>query len=339
MKIKECANFIFPNFQLYDFNNKEKSLNDYIKRMFTRSNKMFKYNDLPKNVKIDFVERVLQMKGHIGVIKHNDEIWFLPGEFGGDFDEFMFPTQYIIVNPALNISKTYTIGVDCIVIFNDTNLQGLSDLYRRYATLLVENDISLRMVDINSRMTNVLSAADERTQRSAQAYLDGIVEGKLGVITEPNFFNEEEGLNTSQMNQKSSGEIINLIEFQQYLKGSLWMEIGIKAPFNMKREALGDSENGLQDASLLPLVDNMLLCRQEAVEKINELFGTSISVELDGAWEDIELEPEHQLEDEDIEEQEDEIVNEENEEVNNEEIDDVKEMEGEDNDEQEQKED
>ena len=184
-----------------------------------------------------------------------------------------------------------------------------------------------------------LSASDERTQRSAQAYLDGIVEGKLGVITEPNFFNEEEGLNTSPINQKSSGEIINLIEFQQYLKGSLWMEIGIKAPFNMKREALGDSENGLQDASLLPLVDNMLLCRQEAVEKINELFGTSISVELDGAWEDIELEPEHQLEDEDIEEQEDEIVNEENEEVNNEEIDDVKEMEGEDNDEQEQKED
>ena len=339
MKIKECANFIFPYFHLYDFNNKEKLLNDYIKRMFTRSNKIFKYKHLPKNVKIYFVERVLQIKGHIGVIKHNGKIWFLPGEFGGELDEFMFPTQYIIVNPALNISKTYEIGKDCIVIFNDTNLQGLSDLYQRYATLLVENDISLRMVDINSRMTNVLSASDERTQRSAQEYLDGIVDGKLGVITEPNFFNEEEGLNTSPINQKSSSEIINLIEYQQYLKGSLWMEIGIKAPFNMKREALGDSENGLQDASLLPLIDNMLLCRQEAVEKINELFGTSISVELDGAWEDIELEPEHQLEDEDIEEQEDEIVNEENEEVNNEEIDDVKEMEGEDNDEQEQKED
>ena len=38
--------------------------------------------------------------------------------------------------------------------------------------------------------------------------------------------------------------------------------------------------------SLLPLVDDMLTCRQRALDEVNALFYTDISVSLSSAWED-----------------------------------------------------
>lgn len=350
MQNKDVANLnvLLPYFSLYDFNNKEASLNNYVRRMFTRTNKMFKYKKIPKKIlkKIKFIEYILQVRGHIGIVEHNGNLYALEGQFGDGFDEFMFPTHYIINCPALNLSKTYEIGVDCVVIFNDSMLQGLSDMFRRYATLLVENDISLKMVDINSRMINALSAGNEQTQKSAKEFLSSIEKGELGIILDPEFLSETTGLKSTQTNQKSTNDIISLIEFEQYIKGSWFMEIGVKAPFNMKREALGDSENGLQDQSLLPLVDDMTICRQNGWLEVYELFPNYFEegepeVLLNGAWETTHEDENHEGETEeniDIvdEEQKEELIDKQ---IEEQQEDIVEDEEGEKDDEQEQKED
>ena len=58
----------------------------------------------------------------------------------------------------------------------------------------------------------------------------------------------------------------------------------------MKRESLNTSESQMNNDALLPLVDDMLKCRERAVEKVNEMFGTDISVALSSSWEDNEQE-------------------------------------------------
>ena len=78
--------------------------------------------------------------------------------------------------------------------------------------------------------------------------------------------------------------LTQFIELHQYLKGSFYNEIGLNANFNMKREALGDGESSLNEDSLLPLCDEMLRCRQEDFDKVNEMFGTNIKVEFDSSW-------------------------------------------------------
>ena len=75
---------------------------------------------------------------------------------------------------------------------------------------------------------------------------------------------------------------------EQYLKASLLNELGLEANYNMKRESLNATEAQMGDDALQPLIDNMLKCRQEAAEKINEMFGTDISVEFNSAWEENE---------------------------------------------------
>ena len=52
----------------------------------------------------------------------------------------------------------------------------------------------------------------------------------------------------------------------------------------MKREAINDSEAGMNEESLKPFIDDMLECRKEALEKINKQFGTNIKVRFASSW-------------------------------------------------------
>lgn len=289
-----------PHVTPYDFRNKETSEQNYVFQMLNRTQSMFRYDGLPDTIPQRDMELLQQSTGYIGVIEYRGDLYALQGGLGGEPNPYYMPTEFIVANPALDLSKTYTIDKDCVIIPNDSMYQGLLPIMQRYATLLVENDLTMLVADINARITTILSAGDERTQKSALQYLEDVEKGKLGVVIEPKFMEEVTGLQANQYSASgtASGLLISIIELQQYLKGSFFMELGVKSPFNMKREALGDSENGLQDASLLPLIDDMLKQRKEGWEKVNAMFGTDIRVDFASAWEDIEEEAEHQTEEE-----------------------------------------
>jgi len=84
--------------------------------------------------------------------------------------------------------------------------------------------------------------------------------------------------------------LTQFIELHQYLVGSFYNEVGLNANYNMKREALSESETGLNDDSLMPLCEDMLRCRQEDFDRVNAMFGTSIQVDLDSSWLENEIE-------------------------------------------------
>ena len=112
-------------------------------------------------------------------------------------------------------------------------------------------------------------------------YLQDLEKGKLGVVGESPFF---EGLKL-QSNHIGSGDyMIQFIELQQYLKGSLYNELGINANFNMKREALSGEEVALNDDALMPLIDDMLKQRRTMCDELNKMFGLNVSVDYGSAW-------------------------------------------------------
>ena len=99
-----------------------------------------------------------------------------------------------------------------------------------------------------------------------------------------------DGIKTANLSVQSSNTIIQLIELQQYLKASWFNEIGLNANFNMKREYLSTEELRASTDTLLPLIDDMLACRQEAIESVNSTYGTNIAVKKNSAWEQKQLE-------------------------------------------------
>lgn len=275
---------------LYDFRNKVEARNLHILYMLNRTQSMFEYRGLPDTIPQHILEIYLQLNGHCVFNEYKNNLYVFTGGLGGEPDVYYQPTIYTIANPALNISANLRIGVNCVLIKNDTNYLGLFPLFNRYATSLVENELSILLAQINTRIVAHISANDDTTAISAKKYLDDVEAGKQGVISEEALM---QTLRVSTTGQGNNQTIQNLIELEQYLKAGWYNDIGLNANYNMKRESLNSNESQLNDDMLLPLIDDMLRNRREALEKVNQKYGLNITVDFASSWKDNQIEIEN----------------------------------------------
>lgn len=266
---------------LYDFNDKERCQRNYIMYMLNRTQRLFEYKGLPDTIPQRMLEFMLQINGFACFAKHNGKLYAFYGGLGGEPDEYYRPTTCVVSNPALKFSDTFKIHENCVIVRNDSFLYGLIPLFSRYATAMVENDISFRMASINSRIEMLLSAPDDATKKAAEKFLEDLADGKLGVIAENAFL---DGIKAQEVG-RTMRTFTDLIEYQQYLKASWFNEIGLNANYNMKREKLSTTESQMNNDALLPLVEDMLENRRQCIEEVNEMFDTEISVDFASSWE------------------------------------------------------
>lgn len=265
----------------YDRKEKDRNTRNQVMYMLDRSLLMFEYHGLPDSIPAIELERLLQSNGFAGVTEVQGELYAFYGGLGGEQDVYGRPTTMVISNPALNYNETLTIDEDVILMRNDSMMLGLIPTFAKYSSLLNENEITIALASISQRVNNLISVADDNTASSADKYLKQLEEGKLGYIFESKLF---DSLQTNPMNSAGGGSISDLIELQQYLKASMYNEIGLNANYNMKRERLNSAEVEMNSDNLYPLVDNMLEHRRIALEQINEKYGTEISVEFNSSW-------------------------------------------------------
>lgn len=265
---------------LYDFTDKERSLKDYVLYMLMRTQRIFKYTGLPDTIPQRMLEYQLQTHGFACVTKVGEDLYAFYGGLGGEPDAYYRPTICVVANPALKFNKTLKIDEDCVIVRGDSYLRGLLPMFRRYASAMVENDLSFRMASINTRIQAWVTAPDDETKAAGDKFIEDIEDGQLGVIASNEFL---DGLKTQPV-QGSMRTFTDLIEYQQYLKASWYNEIGLNANYNMKREKLSTTESQMNNDALLPLVDDMLEQRRIGVEAINAMFGTNITVEFDSSW-------------------------------------------------------
>lgn len=270
----------YKRFQSY-IKDKDTAVNHYIDNYLTKTQSMFVYENLPVTIPQSELEHLLQTTGNCFVTDVDGDLYALSGSTGGLLDAYNRPTQYIVANPALNLCKTYEIGMDGVLVKNDYYMNGLLPLIGKFAVLLTDSNISLNTAVILSRITMLISASDDKTKQSADAFMQKILDGDFSVIGESAFF---DGVKLQTIPTGSSSQLMQLMEIIQYYKANLLNELGLNANFNMKRERLNRSEVSMNIDVLLPFVDNMLYERQQAVEAINAMFGTEITVDLHSSW-------------------------------------------------------
>lgn len=273
-----------------DYLDEESLINYHIKHTLLRTQSMFEWDFGVDNETIDTrnFELLVQTSGFGVGIERDGKHYVLQGTLGGQYNQYYMPTKAIIANPYLDLSEEYIIDKDCIIFNNDGIYMGLYPIIKYYAKQLAENDISRRLVLINCRATFAFLADNDNAAKSAKTFLDLLAEGKQGVIVDKGFENMMTSLPLSV--QGSAQTIIQLLEDKQYIKGSLWNDLGVQSNYNMKRETITANENILNVDSLLPTVDNMLYCRQQAALKYNKMFGTNWTVKLSSSWEKLRTE-------------------------------------------------
>ena len=282
-----------------DMPDKGMLLSSYIRYYLSRLQSMFKYEGLPDTIPAKWLENYLLVNGFTVFIKDDaDGLICTYAGVGADPDVYFIPTKAIVSNPYLkdkSAAREYTRDVDCVVMYNDTYCQGLLPMLKKYCAQMVEIDVSFYLNTVMSRGTAVLSATDDNTKASAELWLKHIKEGKLGVIGESNFTLADRDLTVNQLTG-TDGTLTNLIEAMQYVKASLYNDLGLQANYNMKREAINAGESQLTEDQLHPLIDNMLKERQEGLDRVNKMFGTNIKVSFNSAWEINEREEEAAIE-------------------------------------------
>lgn len=266
---------------IYNYLDKRKNVADMVTYMFNRSNIMFKYHNLPETIPETELEKLLQTNGFAIVGKINGDLYAINGGLGGESDVYNRPTIATVSVPYFNFNDTWDIDKDCVVIKNDSNAIGLIPMFVKYCTLMNENEITMLLATVNKRIQNLISANDDNTVESARQFLNDVFDGKTGVIAESKLFDSLKVNNSSTNSQVS---LTDLFEYEQYLKASMFNEIGLSANFNMKRERLTSAEVETNTDNLYPLVDDMLNNRKIALEKINTMFDTEIEVEFNSSW-------------------------------------------------------
>ena len=267
-------------------NDKEALQKQIISQMLNKTITIFKYNNLPETITEKDIEIITQVNGYSIWKEVDGKLYVFYGSLGGEPNPYYLPTLAIIANPALRYNASLKIDEECVVMLNDYLYTGLMPLFNKYGSLLTEADISLKYAIINARVPALLQSDNDNTYKSALAFFQKIEDGDgYGVIASKEFF---EGIKSQDFYKQPY--IKDLIESIQYIKASWYNEIGLNSQFNMKREAINSAESRLNDDILHPTIDVMLQCRKNAVEKINKMFGTNITVELNSVWEQNKIE-------------------------------------------------
>ena len=148
-----------------------------------------------------------------------------------------------------------------------------------YSELLTESYLTLNMADINSRIPFFISARDNATKASAEIFVKQIQDGKQGVIAEQPLF---DSLNINPLTDHCN--ISQIVELNKFFYSDYFQKIGLTNLYNNVHDRISATETEFTATSIYPYVDNMKRNRDIAVEKINEMFGLSVTVEFSSSW-------------------------------------------------------
>ena len=274
--------------------NVQHNFNSYFDLLTNKVLNLFVWEGLPETIDVRALNLALILNGKVCWTKFGDKLYALTGNLGGEPNVYYEPTTFIIANPVLG-SKQVKVrrkdgsssieGLDGILMGNsDVDLEstrsrgGLFGLIYQTAGLLADNISSLNISQINGRISQIWTADNEALARTTELILKEVYEGKPYKIVSQDLIDKVGALPTAEGSQ--SNTLLNLIEAHQYILANFFNELGIAAQWNGKRERVNTAETELMSGCYDINIWNMLENRRIAVEQINELFGTNISVEL-----------------------------------------------------------
>ena len=240
----------------------------------------------------DYFKLNLILDGSICITDFNNKLYSCIANPGGEPDEYYKPTIFTISNPILG-SKQVKDGIDGIIIYNTAIDSfaytghsfifdnGLYNLISQTATLLADNIISINCNQINSRVLAFVTAESESQAVAGEAVMKRMYAGKPYQILRSDMIDK---INVNPLNTSSVGtNLTQLVELHNYIIANFFQSIGIKSNNVMKRERLINSEIDSQNDYLKISLLEILTSWQAGFDKVNELYGTDISVNLNPA--------------------------------------------------------
>ena len=271
---------------LYDVADVKLGYNYWYFKLFNVLLDLFEYDNLPTGLPQREIELNLLMTGHAVVLSKKDGGLFTPLTSLYDFDEYYQPTRAVFANPVVKSALSYTIGTDCEIIYNN-KLQdslyyikadgGLNTFVKRYARQLADVESTLNIYTVNARLTSYPVANDGNVMESLKLFFKKLTLGKRAIISDNSIIEEFRNVD---INRSNIGDGVNdwLIARDKILE-QFYRDLGVKM-YNPKKAQVTDDEVESNTQLLMISTDDMLKEREAGIERVNDMFGTNISVRL-----------------------------------------------------------
>lgn len=249
----------------YDY--RKNQLLEYMMQLFT-------WHGLPDSIPAHEPDLYLFMWGRCAFNtdrKKNELIAVIPEMSGctNYFDEF---TNYTWATPIQG-GRQY-IDVNGIIV-NNTQLHNSSfPLIHTTAAKLAHLDTTIICAAVNQRDTVAVTAINQKFANDAKQYQRQKYNGVPSFVV-------DKGFTTLEFRDLKSNSVINIREYcdtEQLILTEFWETLGVNKTVE-KRERLITAEADSNTELLNLNISNMYNSRVAGVQKVNEMFGTNISVE------------------------------------------------------------
>lgn len=281
----------------------------YYKMLLNRVINMFTWGNLPDTIDEQVMNFWLFVTGRVVFTEFNGKLYALNGNYGGYPNEYYLPTEFVVANPILG-NKIVKLDIDGVAMFNsDTDkyptqglVGGLYPILTLTANMLADCVVTISSALKNGRVQTAFLCKDDTVRIAGEKVLQQLYNGNPAVMIDDTILN---CISPIKMADNASVATIlqQTVETYQFWFANFYNSIGVNANFNMKRERLNTAEVNINDSALFVNVINMLNNRQQALEKINKMFGTNITVKISEEWKDLTETEEPPTEEEPTEEE------------------------------------
>lgn len=257
------------------------SIRNHYRNIYTQvATQLFKWEGLPDTIPAHFIEDRLFRKGSIMFAKTN-----LTGEFVTDYvnegtvDMYDRPTKYRVVNIDREINGISFPREDVVIIRNNINMLPTELLIEKNIDELVELHITKLMNQTWQRMP-VIFQGNHTVVQSLRSLIEGMLEGGSPVAI------TDRSLNIDMINPIDTRTQYLGAELRDETKmvvGELLTILGIKNLEISKKERLVAAEADINEEEVNIHLLSFLEPRKQAAEKINEVFGLNITVDVNEA--------------------------------------------------------
>lgn len=276
---------------IYGDNLPEASLDYWTRSLFQRMTALInitgapEYPANPYTWDIDALKYQLFMLGFAVVFRSRKYgVVPQPGTLSGYGLQYQ-PTHAIVNTPYFQFDRPIEIGKECALIKLTPDYTGIFDIVAKYSTELREMDISLKSAARNARLGYAMIADSDSSARTLKNVRQKIVNGEDAIIDQK-LVKKKKGADDVTLpwylfdrDVKNSYIVNDLLEARRTILVDFYKEIGVRMLDN-KKERMITNEVNAQEAETFIRSEVWAETLKESVNKVNEIYGTNLSIEI-----------------------------------------------------------
>ena len=247
---------------------------------------MFDWEGLPEDIPAREIELNLLITGHCVILVDDDGRLYAPPTSIYGQDRYYQPTNAVFASPVVSGQNEYTIGKDCVCIYNSSlkdsmwyirSDNGLLSFIKRYARMLADIESTINIYAVNQRLTAVPVTEDQNVAQSIKAFFRKLIQGKREIITDNNLIESFRNVDIISKTTLKDGVNDWLIARDKVFE-QMYRDLGVRM-YQPKKAQVTESELESNDQVLLIALDDLTKAREKGAEELNQMFGARFGFE------------------------------------------------------------